>query len=107
MACIADPAAVEARRQEVVAAREAFALALGRAGFACSPSRANFVLAATGLDDLALFEAMVRRGFLIRPGSEFGMPGRVRITVGPSELMARVVDAMVEARDEIRDRPSR
>jgi len=107
MACLADPAAVEARRQEVVAAREAFALALERAGFACAPSRANFVLVSTGLDDLVLFEAMVRRGFLVRPGSEFGLPGRVRITVGPSELMARVVDAMVDSREEMRGRASR
>ena len=107
MACLADPAVVEARRLEVVAAREAFAADLERAGFACAPSRANFVLVDTGVDDLALFEAMVRRGFLIRPGSEFGLAGRVRVTIGPSPLMERVVEAMVEVRDEIRDRAVR
>jgi histidinol-phosphate aminotransferase len=107
MACLSDAAAVEARRREVVAARDGFALALDRAGFACARSGANFVLTDTGVDDLALFEAMVRRGFLIRPGSEYGLPGRVRITIGPTELMTRVVDAMIESRDEIADRPPR
>jgi len=101
MACLADPAAVEARRKEVVAAREGFALGLERLGFACSPSEANFVLADTGVDDVAMFEGMVRRGFVIRPGSEFGLAGRVRITVGPSSLMEEVLEAMVAVRNEI------
>ncbi len=101
MACLADTAAVEARRLEVVAAREAFARDLEARGFDCAPSRANFVLADAGVDDLALFEGMVRRGFLIRPGSEFGLAGRVRITIGPTALMQQVLEAIVEVRDEI------
>ncbi len=101
MACLADPAAVEARRREVVAARDGFALGLEGLGFACAPSEANFVLADTNVDDVAMFEGMVRRGFVVRPGSEFDLAGRVRITVGPSSLMDEVKDAMVSVRDEI------
>ena len=59
------------------------------------------MLADAGVDDLALFEGMVRRGFLIRPGSEFGLAGRVRITIGPTALMQQVLEAIVEVRDEI------
>jgi len=103
MACLADPAAVEERRLKVVAAREAFASALASSGFTCAPSHANFVLADTGVDDMAMFEQMVRRGFIVRPGSEFGLAGAVRVTIGPSALMEEVLEAMVEARDEIRD----
>ena len=47
------------------------------------PSQANFVLVEVGVDDVGLAEALVRRGLLIRPGSEFGLGGWVRITVGP------------------------
>ena len=104
MACLADRSVVEARRLEVVAARDRFAADLERAGFSCAPSQANFVLVDTAVDDAALFEAMVRRGFLIRPGSEFALAGRARVTVGPTPLMDRVVKAMVEVRDEIRHR---
>ena len=104
MACLSDRAVVEARRSEVVAARDAFTLGLERAGFACAPSQANFVLVDAGVDDMALFEGMVRRGFLIRPGSEFGLAGRARITVGPRALMDEVVEAMVAVREEIRNR---
>jgi len=102
MACLADPPAVEARRVEVVAAREAFKRRLEASGFDARPSQANFVLVDMGLDDLAVFEGMVSRGFLIRPGSEFGLGGRVRITIGPSSLMEEVVEALAEVRDEIR-----
>jgi len=105
LACLADPGAVEARRKQVVAAREGFALGLDNVGFPCAPSEANFVLTDTRLDDMAMFEGMARRGFVIRPGSEFGLAGRVRITVGPSSLMEEVLEAMVSVRDEILEAP--
>lgn len=102
LACLADLDAVESRRLEVVAARDAFAATLAHHGVACAPSQANFVLAEPGGDDLALFEGLVRRGFLVRPGQEFGLSGHVRITIGPTPLMDEVARALVEVRDELR-----
>lgn len=95
-ACLADRAAVEARRLEVVAARERFARSLGSIGIACHRSEANFVLARTGGDDDVWYEELIRRGFLVRRGTEFGMPGHLRITIGPDALMDSVVEAMRE-----------
>jgi len=63
-----------------------------------APSQANFVFVDLGVDDVALAEALVRRGFLIRPGSEFGLAGTARITVGPKPLMERAAAALVEER---------
>jgi len=66
------------------------------------PSSANFVLVDLGgVDDGALFEAMVRRGVLIRPGTELGLPGWARITVGPEDVMDRAADALLETRLEL------
>jgi histidinol-phosphate aminotransferase len=101
-ALLSAPGAVERRRLEVVAARERFARALAGIGIPSWPSQANFVLAEPGGDDRAWQEALLRRGFLVRPGSDFGLPGHLRITVGPSELMDRVVSALTAARDELR-----
>jgi histidinol-phosphate/aromatic aminotransferase/cobyric acid decarboxylase-like protein len=54
-----------------------------------------------GVDDVALTEALARRGFLVRAGSEFGLDGCVRITTGPIPIMERVAREVVEARLEL------
>ena len=100
-ACLADPAAVEKRRQEVVASRDAFAAALTELGISSWPSQANFVLANPGGDDQLWYEALIRRGFLVRPGSEFGLRGHLRITIGPSQMMEAVASAMAEVSEEL------
>lgn len=95
-ACLADRDAVEERRRQVVAAREGFAGALLDIGIPSHPSGANFVLAATGGDDDEWYEGLVKRGFLVRRGSEFAMPGHLRITIGRDEVMSQVASAMAE-----------
>ena len=47
---------------------------------------------------MALTDALARRGFLVRAGSEFGLPGFVRITTAPIPLMERVAAELAEAR---------
>ena len=47
------------------------------------PSQANFVLVELGVDDVAVCDELMRRGILIRAGSEFGLPGFARVTVAP------------------------
>jgi len=59
------------------------------------------VLVELGVDDAALFERMLRRGVLIRPGHELGLPGWARITVGPEDVMDRAADALLETRLEL------
>ncbi len=101
-ACLSRPEAIEARRGESAEARALLTRLLADAGMRPVPSQANFVLVEVGVDDVALAEALVRRGLLIRPGSEFGMGGWVRITVGPPALMKRVAQALREERDSLR-----
>jgi len=63
------------------------------------PSEANFVFARVGVDDALVADALARRGLLIRPGSEFGLDGYVRITVGPLPIMDRVAAELARARE--------
>jgi histidinol-phosphate aminotransferase len=90
---------VHERRRENEEARETLARLLTEQGFEPSPSHANFLLVYAGGDDLALSEALVRRGFLVRPGQDFGMPGYLRVTIGPLALMERLADELGAARD--------
>jgi histidinol-phosphate aminotransferase len=101
-ASLAVPGLVEERRQRTAAARKLLGRRLTEAGCSPSPSQANFVLADVGVDDVGLAEGLLRRGLLVRPGSEFGLPGRVRITVGPEPVMERVARELSAVRAELR-----
>jgi histidinol-phosphate aminotransferase len=95
------PELVDERRLANQAGREGLAAQLGDAGATPLPSQANFLLVDVGIDDVALAEGLVRRGILVRPGSEFGLGGFVRITTGPAALMEGVARKVADVRAEL------
>jgi histidinol-phosphate aminotransferase len=101
-ASLRDPAAIDDRRRLAAEARELLTRRLGEAGMEALPSEANFVFVRVGVDDTRLTDLLARRGLLIRPGSEFGLDGFVRITVGPLPIMERVAAELARARAELR-----
>jgi histidinol-phosphate aminotransferase len=92
---------VDARRLENEAARETLARLLRDQGLDPVQSEANFLLVDVQADDLAVAKALLRRGLLVRPGQDFGMPGYLRITIGPQPLMERLASELAHARDEL------
>jgi histidinol-phosphate aminotransferase len=76
-----------ARREQVARARRRLAAPLSATGIRALESDANFVLFDLGDDDLRVADALARDGILLRPGSEFGLPGYARVTTGEEELM--------------------
>jgi histidinol-phosphate aminotransferase len=95
LACMRDPDEIASRRAAAVAARDILEAELAQAGAEPLPSHANFVLARVGGDDRAFVrELAADEGLLLRPGSDFGLAGHVRITVGPPPLMVRVAAAI-------------
>jgi histidinol-phosphate aminotransferase len=101
-ACLRAEGAADARRSEVAEARDALFRGLQEAGLEPLPSAANFVMARIDVDDRALADELAAGGILIRPGTDFGLPGYVRITVGPAALMRRVTAELGEARAALR-----
>jgi histidinol-phosphate aminotransferase len=99
-------AEVDERRHATVAAREHLAAALRSAGLEPIPSEANFLLVRHGGDDAALMDGLLRRGILVRPGSELGLPGWARITVGPEPMMDRVAEALPAVLAELSPAPA-
>ena len=59
-------------------------------GLGFVPSVGNFVLVKVG-DGLAVFDALQRRGVIVRPVKSYGMPEWIRITVGRREQNDRVL----------------
>jgi histidinol-phosphate aminotransferase len=103
-ASLRDPNVLVERRQENEATRERLAELLRVRGLQPFPSHANFLLVRIGMDDRAVAEALLARGLLIRPGHDFGMPGYIRVTIGPVGLMERLAEELAavvaEAVDE-------
>ena len=89
---------VAQRRATVTAARDRFAAALARDGIRTLPSGGNFVLAEVGVDDVELTRSLEPRGVLIRPGHDMGLPGWVRVTIGPEAAMDRAAAAIADVR---------
>ena len=88
---------VEERRRENEAARETLAERLRGLGLDPVPSEANFLLVDTGADDIAVAQALLRAGLLVRPGQDFGMPGYIRVTIGPLDVMERLAEELARA----------
>ena len=102
-ACLARPELIEERRRTVAAARQTLCDRLRDCGLDPRPSQTNFVLVDTGVDDAAVAQAVAQEGLLVRAGGEYGLNGYVRITVGPTELMERVAETLVRARQALLD----
>lgn len=101
-ACLRATEAIDARRGEVATAREALSDGMRGAGLEPLPSTTNFVLARVDVDDVVVGDRMAERGLLIRPGSDYGLPGYVRITVGPLPLMERLSRELAEVCSSLR-----
>jgi len=78
------------RRNQVARARAGLIAATATSSIRAVDSDANFVLLDLGADDLRASDALARDGILVRAGSEFGLPGYVRVTTADEQLMDRV-----------------
>jgi histidinol-phosphate aminotransferase len=65
-----------------------------RLGLRYVPTQANFVLFHTPWPAVEVYEALLRRGFLIRPCALFGLPHSLRVTVGTPEENEGFVTAL-------------
>ena len=62
-------------------------------GLAHVPSAANFVLVRVG-DGARVYDALLRRGVIVRPMGGYGFPEHVRVTVGTAAENERLVAAL-------------
>ncbi len=67
----------------------------GGLGLEYVPSVANFILVRVG-DGAGLFDALQRRGLIVRPMQSYGMPEWLRVTVGTREQNERLVRALAD-----------
>lgn len=107
LAGLDDTAFVEDCRKKLDASRKAFEGELRARGIEYIPSFANFVMLRPSQEPRLVSEALLRRGFIVRPGEDLGAPGWLRVTVGPGDVMERFLIAYQEACDELANEPAR
>jgi histidinol-phosphate aminotransferase len=61
-----------------------------------TPSHTNFVLVEFGPQALVIYEALLRKGVILRPCTAYDLPECLRITVGSGEQNARLIQALEE-----------
>jgi histidinol-phosphate aminotransferase len=61
------------------------------------PSAGNFVMIDCGRPALPVYEAMLRRGVIVRPVGNYGLPNHLRITIGTREQNERLLAALKPA----------
>ncbi len=66
---------------------------LKKMGCGVMPGHTNFMLIDTGRDAKKVYEAMLRKGVIIRAMGAYGFPSHIRITVGLPEENARFLEA--------------
>jgi len=68
---------------------------LGAIGYQCVPTQANFFLVKVG-DGLGVYQALLKKGVIVRPMASYNMPGYIRVTVGLPEENRRFIAAFAE-----------
>ncbi|MFW5999325.1 MAG: histidinol-phosphate transaminase [Halanaerobiaceae bacterium] len=69
---------------------------LDRLGLEYVPTHSNFILVKVGVDSMELFEEMLQRGVIIRPGDPLGYPEHIRVTIGLPEENEIFISALEE-----------
>ncbi|MBX6396071.1 MAG: histidinol-phosphate transaminase [Alicyclobacillaceae bacterium] len=65
-------------------------------GCECVPTEANFILVRVPYSSTEIFQALLRRGVIVRDGAAFGLPEYLRITIGTREENERLLHALEE-----------
>ncbi|MCY0875211.1 MAG: histidinol-phosphate transaminase [Firmicutes bacterium] len=91
-AALADDEHVARSRALNAAGRAQYHVGLGRLGISYIPTQGNFLLARVG-DGQAVFEALMRRGVIVRAGFA-GLTEYIRISIGTKEQNERCLEAL-------------
>jgi histidinol-phosphate aminotransferase len=92
-AALDDPAHVTAAVNLAVAERARVAARLEKSGTRVLPSAGNFLLLHAGPDAKARFDALLRRGIIVRPVGNYGLTEHLRVTLGTAQQDDRFLDA--------------
>ena len=96
LAALADTAYVEESAHLNLAGLEQLMRGLDALGIGYVPSHGNFLLVRIG-DAAKVYDQLLRKGVIVRPVANYGLPEHLRVTVGLEEENRRFLSALREA----------
>jgi len=85
---------IEETVKTVLEGRTFIAKAFDELGITYWPSQANFFIIDPPFPEMEFTDKMMEQGIMVRPVSQFGAPGKVRITIGNKEANEALVKAL-------------
>lgn len=101
VASLADPDQVARSRRQQQEERDYLCSEFDRLGVDFLPTQTNFIIVDTGAAPDAVFQALLRRGVIVRSGSHLGLPHHIRVTVGLARQNRLFVAALQEVLAEL------
>jgi histidinol-phosphate aminotransferase len=95
-AALEDPTHVERTRSLNAAELPKLERALAALGLGVTPSQGNFVLVDVQRAARPIYDALLRKGVIVRPVAAYGLPNHLRITVGTPTENERLLQALRE-----------
>ena len=89
-----DDGFIEKTVQTVHAGREFLQDAFTSLGIKFWPTQANFFIIDPPLPEMEFTDKLMQQGVMVRPVSQFGAPGKVRITIGNHEANRQLIAAL-------------
>ncbi len=83
-------------RQDIIKEKEKFYNVFENSGIKYIKSYANFVLIKVGKNDKDISTDLLKSGFIVRPGSNLGLPGYIRVTVSLPEINKKFLKMLVK-----------
>ncbi|QGH34789.1 histidinol-phosphate transaminase [Gracilibacillus salitolerans] len=96
LVALEDEAFLQHTCRENLENKKAFMLACDEMGLRYYDSEANFLFVKLPTSGDALFEYLLKNGFIVRSGEALGHPNGVRITIGSKEQMNEIVTNLKE-----------
>jgi len=100
-AALEDREHVQAVRDANTQGRAYLSQEFARMGLSHVPSQANFIFVDVGVEARALFQRLLQKGVIVRPGDIFGCPRHVRVSFGTAEQNRRFIRTLDETLREM------
>ena len=95
LACLDDDDHLKRTLENNVRGLEFLYEGAGRLGLECVPTETNFLLMKVG-DGAGVYDALLKKGVIVRPMASYGMDEYIRVTVGLPEENERFMKALEE-----------
>ncbi|MCE5236402.1 MAG: histidinol-phosphate transaminase [Clostridiaceae bacterium] len=96
VAALGDTAFVEASKKLNAEGRTYLVNALGEMDMPCPQSHSNFVFTDTRMDAKLVYNELLKRGVIVRPGMQWGFPTSLRVSVGTMDENRAFIATMKE-----------